>query len=436
MRMDAPERSHSTVLLATLTALLGMAFVLAKTGRDSLFIQSAGVENLPFAYFSIAAATFPAAYSYVKLIELFGAHLARSVLLLLTVAVQIFFATTLRSATSSVLIVFFASIPTLYGLLFASLWLLTTHYFRETPKSETAVQFSRIGAAALAGGLLGGLLAKTLARSVDPDWLVFLSGLVLLPVLVILQYFRLRSGERSSAKSLPQRKERPSIYAALRSPYTHKLLLISVVAALAAVLIDFQFFITATDPSISIKGKTDFFATLYTLLHLSSLLLQLLLAPRIQTRFGLRAGLAILPLALLGVSAFAGTMAAVLSRSLLKLTEGGIKASIHRSLWEQVFLPLTEEERSPVKILVDGIGIRFGEMIGAGIMLMWLHWKLPDGSLIAVTQWVAFGVFLLCLFWLRLTTTIPPPPDPAASRDFCPRFPDQCPCATEMAKRD
>lgn len=92
--MGALKRSHSAILPAILTALLGTAFALAKTGRDSLFIQSAVVENLPFAYFSIAAATFPAAYFYVKLIELFGAHAARSILFLLTVAVQIFFATT------------------------------------------------------------------------------------------------------------------------------------------------------------------------------------------------------------------------------------------------------------------------------------------------------------------------------------------------------
>ena len=43
---------------------------------------------------------------------------------------------------------------------------------------------------------------------------------------------------------------------------------------------------------------------------------------------------------------------------MLRVTEGGLRSSVHRSIWEQAFIPIDAGDRSTVKIAADGIAAR------------------------------------------------------------------------------
>jgi ATP/ADP translocase len=190
------------------------------------------------------------------------------------------------------------------------------------------------------------------------------------------------------------------------------------------------------------KGNTSFFANFYILLNFSSLLLQLFATPKIQDKVGLRGGLMVLPVALIGGATFVTAAATALSRSVLRVTEGGLRSSVHRSLWEQAFIPVDSAERSAVKIVVDGIAARIAEALGALAILLWLRQAAPDGLLPMPldTRWMTWATLVTVVVWLVITRQmrvqlkkergeIKPP------RDIeCERFPDQCPCTTELGK--
>ena len=152
----------------------------------------------------------------------------------------------------------------------------------------------------------------------------------------------------------------------------------------------------------------------------------------------------VLPFALVGGATFATAAATAFSRSVLRVTEGGLRSSVHRSIWEQAFIPVDSTERSVVKLVVDGVAARIAEAIGAVAILLWLKQTAPDGVLPMPldTNWIGWATLATVAVWLLITQRMrvqikedrverKAPP----SRDIdCERFPDQCPCTTELGK--
>jgi hypothetical protein len=376
--------------------------------------------QLPLVYINIGAASLPLALAFVKAMKVWGARPARIGVLLLAGTVMAAAAPFLQPGDNAPLLAIFMFIPAIFGLLFASLWLLATDIFEKTAKTEAARAFSKIGAGTLAGGMLGGLVSKGLAPYLDAKWLVFLGATLIFGVAVLVQ----RIHNRFPTNILPKndKEKKAGFLTPLTNNYALTLLFISMTGALAGLLIDFQFYAAAASANMGSKGNTSFFANFYILLNFSSLLLQLFATPKIQDKVGLRGGLMVLPLALIGGATFATAAATALSRSVLRVTEGGLRSSVHRSLWEQAFIPVDSSERSAVKIVVHAA---------------------PDGLLPMPldTRWMAWATLVTVAVWLVITQKMRVQLKkergeikPAARDIECERFPDQCPCTTELGK--
>lgn len=424
--------------------LTTLGFILAKTGRDALFFQGAGgLLQLPLIYLNIAGAALPLAVIFVKTMKLWGARPARLGVMALAATVLAVVSPFLQPGDSLLMVAVFMFIPAIFGLIFASLWLLASDIFENVDKSIAARAFSKIGAATLAGGMTGGLIAKGLAPLIDPQWLILLAAMILYADVLLVAHIHGRFPTNLAAQKAIDKKP-VSFFAPLKSPYALTLLLISMVGALTGLLIDFQFYAAAASASMGSKGNANFFANFYILLNFSSLMLQLFATPKIQDKVGLRGGLMVLPFALAGGATFATAAATALSRSVLRVTEGGLRSSVHRSIWEQAFIAVDSTERSSVKIFVDGVGARIAEAFGALAILIWLKRLGPEGIAETPldTRWIAWVILGVVFAWLLITQRLRTQvkrdaprrrPTPAESIE-CERFPDQCPCTTEMGK--
>jgi ATP/ADP translocase len=441
--MENREARLRTLLPAFSLGLTTLAFIVAKTGRDALFFQgSGGLLQLPLVYINIGAASLPLALFFVKAMKIWGARSARTGIFLLAAGVMAAAAPFLEPGDNPLLLAIFIFIPAVFGLLFASLWLLATDIFEKTEKREAARAFSRIGAGTLAGGMAGGLIAKGLAPYLDPKWLILLGAVVIVGVVSLILHIHSRFPTNIVAKQAGDKKA--GILTPLTNKYSLTLLFIAMTGALAGLLIDFQFYAAAASANMGSKGNTSFFANFYILLNLMSLLLQLFATPTIQDKVGLRGGLMVLPLALIGAASFATAAATALSRSVLRVTEGGLRSSVHRSIWEQAFIPLDSRERSAVKLAVDGIGARIAEIVGAVAILLWLRQAASQGGLPMPldTTWIVWFTLATVAIWLVITQKLRTQVKEEAgeakvtpARDVeCERFPDQCPCTTELGK--
>jgi ATP/ADP translocase len=441
--MENRDARLRTLLPAFGLGLTTLAFIVAKTGRDALFFQgSGGLLQLPVVYINIGVASLPLALIFVKAMKIWGARPARIGVFMLAAAVMAAAAPFLEPGDNPLLLAIFMFIPAIFGLLFASLWLLATDIFEKTEKREAARAFSRIGAGTLAGGMAGGLIAKGLAPYLDPKWLILLGAVVIVGVVSLILHIHSRFPTNIVAKRNGDRKA--GILTPLTNKYSLTLLLIAMTGALAGLLIDFQFYAAAASANMGSKGNTSFFANFYILLNFMSLLLQLFATPTIQDKVGLRGGLMVLPLALIGAASFATAAATALSRSVLRVTEGGLRSSVHRSIWEQAFIPLESTERSAVKLAVDGIGARIAEIAGAVAILVWLKQAASEGGLPMPldTSWIVWFTLVTVAIWLVITQKLRTQVKEEAGeakvtpvQDVeCERFPDQCPCTTELGK--
>jgi ATP/ADP translocase len=437
------ERSQ-TLLPALALGLTTLALILAKTGRDALFFQESGVLlQLPLVYINISMASLPLALLFVKTMKICGARRARVGIFLLAASIMLVAAPLLQPGKNLLLLAMFMFIPAIFGLLFASLWLLASDIFEKTERRVSARAFSKIGAGSLCGGMIGGLISKGLAPFIDPKWLVFLSAVVILGVVALVTHIHGRFPTNIVAKKSDGLQRKSGILGPLSNQYSMILLFISMTGALAGLLIDFQFYAAAASAQMSTTGNTNFFANFYILLNFSSLLLQLFATPRIQDKIGLGGGLMVLPLALVGGATFVTATATAFSRSVLRVTEGGLRSSVHRSIWEQAFISIDSKDRSTVKILVDGVAARMAEAIGAVTILVWLRHRAPEGVLPMPldTLWLGWATLITVAVWLFITQWMRAQikeghekKPPSSTKIDCERFPDQCPCATELGK--
>ena len=446
--MAPKDHQKPQIALPALTlGLTTAAFIIAKTGRDALFFQgSAGLLQLPLIYINISGASLPLALVFVKAMKIWGARPARMGIFVLAAAVLAGAAPFLRAGDNLLLLAIFMFIPASFALLFASLWLLASDIFDKTEKREAARAFSKIGAGTLAGGMAGGLIAKALAPYLEPRWLIFLAALGLFAAVTLVHQIHRRFPSNIAGKNSDQKKDKRGFLTPLTDRYALTLLFIAMTGALAGLLIDFQFYAAAASANMGMKGNTSFFANFYILLNFSSLLLQLFATPKIQDRVGLRGGLTVLPLALIGGATFATAAATALSRSVLRVTEGGLRSSVHRSIWEQAFIPVDASDRSGVKIIVDGVAARIAEAIGAVALLLWLKQVARQGVIPVPldTQWITWIILVTVTVWLYITQKLreqvrKEPRDEQEARAAieqpdCERFPDQCPCTTELGK--
>jgi len=438
--MSDQSQAHQKILFPAIAiGLTTMAFIVAKTGRDALFFQGRGIFQLPVATIMIASASLPLAMLFVKAMKTWGARPARVGLMLFAAAILAVAAPFLEPGDSVLLFYIFIFIPAAFAIIFASLWLLASDIFETTPKPKAARAFSKIGASSLAGGMLGGFVAKGLGQLVEPKWLIFFGALTVLVVIGLV----INTHRRFPSNVAPKRDhgdKKTGFLAPLANPYALTLLFISMTGALAGLLIDVQFYISATTESMGSKGNANFFANFYIMLNFGSLLLQLFATPKIQDKIGIRGGLMVLPFALVGGASFASAAATALSLSVLRVTEGGLRSSVHRSIWEQAFAAVDSRERSFVKLAVDGVGARIAEGIAAGGLYLWVQQVAPGGLVTHAldTRWMAWLTLATVIVWLGITQRLrqqtQPGKVPAAVDIDCERFPDQCPCTTELGK--
>ena len=441
---NANEDRTKFIYPALILGLMTAAFIVAKTGRDALFFQGSGIFQLPVATLAIVGASLPLAVIFVKAMKTWGARPARIAIMLFTAGVLGIAAPFLQPGDSTLLFNIFIFIPASFGIMFASLWLLASDIFESTPKHAAARIFARIGASSLAGGIVGGFVAKGLVPYLDPQWLIFIGAMLIAVTVVLVAATHRKFPTNIAAKKSGDKKG--GYRSLLSNRYALTLVFIAMTGALAGLLIDVQFYIAASSANMGSKGNAGFFANFYIMLNFCSLLFQLFVTPRIQDKFGIRSGLMILPFALVGGAGFAGAAATAFSLSVLRVTEGGLRSSIHRSLWEQAFIPIVSTERSAVKIAVDGIAARIAEGLAAAGLYFWVQQVAPGGVPTGPvdTRWMIWLTLATVITWLVITqrlreqvekeqATMPAPAAPAPEID-CERFPDQCPCTTELGK--
>jgi ATP/ADP translocase len=392
--------------------LLTAAFIVTKTGRDALYFQNGGVADLPKAYLAIALlAPLPAAAT-LGMMRSFGSRSARVIALLGMAVVQVCLSAGVRPGGGWSMTLVFVSIPLLYGVLLSLAWLLGADLLDMAPRYVLARLYATMGAASMIGGLCGAALSRRLATQLDPAWFFFIGTLGLLSAAMVNvaahRTFPIiaTTPDNPGPVPAPANGDGPKaseLAALLRVRYLTLLAAIGMIASLVGVLIEFQFYLSASASAVSASQALRIYADFYFWVNLAAVSVQLFATPSLQRWLGVHGSLLVLPSALVGASAVVSATASVAASTGLRVTEGGLKSSVHRSNWEQAYLPLNRPVRATAKILVDGLSARLGEGTAA-VILVAGAWSAPSrtGETL-LTGWLSQLLVAGSLVWLALT---------------------------------
>ena len=212
------------------------------------------------------------------------------------------------------------------------------------------------------------------------------------------------AGSATGASSAAGGSDVGGVLGVLRHRYAALLLVVAMAASLTGIFIEFQFYLAASVNHQTSAENASFFASFYIVLNLGALVVQILVMPRLQRWLGVHGSLLIMPVAILGTGVFMIGNASLLVRSGLKATEGGLKASIHRSNWEQAYLPLSKEQRAAAKLVIDGAAARLAEGAAAGALYVWLVMAVGEGTLHGQsTAWLTYSMLATASTWIGLT---------------------------------
>lgn len=378
------ERRQVLVPAVLLFGILA-GHALLETARDAMFLARLPPQHLAWAYMAIAVAAL------TVMATLRRWSIARDPRRLLAITLAIAAAGTgvlaaTVSGDSSLVFVLYVWTGLVATLVVPNFWTMVD---RSNRVVEAKRRFARISAGGVLGALVGSAVAGALGHVLPTHSLVVVAAVVF--GLVAVTSALVAPAPLPDEAPLRSREGQPTV--AMRSPrYLRILLVLGVCSTVTVTLVDLTFK-RAFAEAFDAPHLATAFGLLYTTLNLVALVIQLVVTSRLLERIGVTAALTILPaLVTLTAVGFVAT-GAFLSLLLLKLSDGGLRHSLHRVASEILYLPLPSAVRDRWKPIVDAVGQRGGQVLAA---FAWFTVTTQDVSTTAIAGMLA----VLGTLWL------------------------------------
>jgi hypothetical protein len=380
------DLQRRTLMASGALFLLTAGFIAIRTGRDALYLQGDGLLGVPKAYMAVAFLSVPQAAAMLWMLERLGTRATRTLVLAAVLALVVAYWALAEPGGSALMTSFFFLVPLLFSVVFSMVWLLGTELLDGLTEAMASRAFARLGAASIIGGVCGGAFARALGPSIGPRGLILAGALLVAATLALVQV--IHRTVVVHARATPGDDASPGVLTAFRQPGVGLLLGVSMAAAMTGIFVDFQFYLGAAGGTA--EENTVYFANVYLVLSTASLFLQLVVAPWLQRAAGIRRTLLVLPVALFGGAATVLFMGTLMARAGLRVMEGGLKAGVHRTSWEQAYMAFPKEARATTKVLVDGLGARVAEGVaGLGLHLLLVFAAGGIGGSLSAVPWIA-----------------------------------------------
>lgn len=364
MAIRKGERRDAWAAFLTLFAIVSSHSIL-ETARDALFLAKVPATQLPWVFLVIAALSFVVVRLQAALTRTRTPERALS---------------TLTAAAALGTLAFFwlyprLGISCLYALYVWSGLLATmvlVHFWAVVAERFTITQGKRlygfIGAGSVLGAIAGSGTASLLSRVMAPERLLLVAACGFGIASLVPWLFVARSGSSSDPAEQVAPKFWDTVNHVVEDPYAYRVAACVLIATVCLTMADF-IFKSSVATLVPRERLGAFLGTTYLIGNVLSLICQLGLVAWLLRRVSLGSALALLPvfmaLGAFGVAVTGGLMAVLT----LKTTDGALRYSLHRTASELLFLPFGEEPRRRVKVFVDVIGQRGGQVLASCAIL-------------------------------------------------------------------
>jgi len=370
---------------------------LLETARDALFLARWPASRLPWVYLLIAVVALALTRSQHRLLRRFQTRHELAAWLFLSAVITFAFWVLVRWAWGWIFFGLYVWSGVLATLVVVRFWTVLANTFTVTQAKRL---FAVVGSGSVMGAIAGSGFARVLTGLAPSRHLVLAAALAFLVTSLAPRLLTRRHDDRQADHVDPSLPSDPFAVARLiwNRPYLKRVALLILLATVTFTLVDYVFKSTV-DRTVPAAAMGEFFSSVYFVLNVASLLVQLFAVSWLVRRLGINAVQSILPLSFLlcaaGYLASAGLAAALL----LKAVDGTLRYSLYRTGTELLFVALSVDVRGRVKAVIDVVGQRGGQALASLVILTLLTVTHREWAFAAVAGIVA-------LAWLRLAVDL------------------------------
>ncbi len=349
-----------------LAAGLMMAHQVAgKAARDSIYLSTFPVSDLPKIVMAAAAAALLFTFISARAMSAYGPRRVVPAGFLVSAVLHLAEWAMLGKAPGITAVLVYLHIAGFGAVLLSGFWSIANETF--DPASAKRF-FGRIAGGGTAGGILGGLVAeRTAVLAPGAGILLVLAGFHLLCALTLIGSTSMAgAARRAQGGSLDDRMSPAEVLR--KAPFLRDLALLVLLGTCSAAFVDYLFKAGAAEAFGKGAPLLRFFAVFYTAIQVVTLVVQTALTRLSLEKLGLSRTVGSLPLTN-SVVAGAGLMfPAFPVFAAARGAEYVLRGSLFRSGYELLYTPVAPAEKRAAKTLIDVAADRAGDALGAGII--------------------------------------------------------------------
>lgn len=403
--LGVEERERASVALMLLHSFaMGLSTVFFETAASALFLERFDPGALPWVYLAAALASGATGVLFARLQRTlsFRSLLSGAVVLLLTVTLGLRAGLALSSA---------AWLPFALMAWYRVISILTDlEYWATAARVYDVRQAKRlygvIGSGEVVARIAGAFSVPLLLGLTEVANLLLLSALALAACLALMNAVLKRAGGAESDASAPSGEESGGTTETLRrvlaTGYLRVLVGVAFLAVLGKYFVDFAFLAQIQGEYSQARELASFFALFSGITQTLSLLTRLLVSGRILSRFGVRAGLLVLPaaqLACTGLLIVSGLVPGAGGALFwLVIANQGVYKTLKHPLdnpsFKILYQPLRRRERLAAQISVETIVSPLAIAVASAVMLQFSVAMDYDPRHFALALLAAFGAWV------------------------------------------
>lgn len=357
------ERRDTWVAFAILFGLIASHSML-ETARDALFLAKLPASKLPWVYLAIAGVSLVVTAGQNRLAQRLSGRTALSVWIGFAGLITLAFWFIGKGSGTAGLYALYIWSGVLTMLVLVHFWTLLGDLFNVTQAKRV---YAVIGSGSVLGAIVGSAMAGMLVRMMPATELLLASGAGFLFTAILPMALRSIQHDKPQQEQTRSSLLEAASYVA-RRPYARQVVLLMIISAITVTVSDYIFKATVAE-LVPADELGAFFASVYLVLNVASLAVQLTALTWIVRRFDIAAALAVLPLLLLGGGAIFVASAGLTAALIIKGADGSLRYSLHRTATELLFVPLSDSARRRIKSFIDIVGQRGGQAFASVLIL-------------------------------------------------------------------
>ena len=362
--------------------------ITGSAARDAYFLNMVDRDYLPLMFLAVAIVLTLAVAIYNRLSKNRDLIHTTTVSSLVFALSLVFIQNNLKGWVIPFLYVW---VEVIILIIITQFWILAADVFN--PRQAKRL-FSILGAGGALASIIIGSSIKYYVSLFGSENLLFVTigflGVVILMANLIRPYRNINElKNRSTKKDEKQQSDK------LFTPYIKSLAIIIGLAAIASVIIDYQFKMIAVAAFPNQDDLVNFFGKYYAITGIARIIIDLYITSRVLSRFGILIAILILPISLM-IGSLGFLLSPILATVFLsKFSDQVFKFTLHNASIQLFWIPVKKTMKTKLKPIIEGsIRASLQGLSGVVIFIVVTIFNIP-------IHYLSLSIVLIAIYWIN-----------------------------------